>query len=188
MSKHIYCIGKIQDNKKTITENLDDTKNHEIKAKRVNIVTIKMLKESYILYKNREITGPADAVSLVKDFIEDLDREQLIVCYLDTKNQPTIIETVSIGSLNSSLVHPMEVFKTAILGNSASIIIFHNHPSGDPSPSKEDLNITEQIKESGEMLGINLIDHIIIGSGSYTSIKGKKLFNIVTTQYSNILY
>lgn len=126
MSKHIYCIGKIQDNKKTITANLDSTKNHQLKAKRVNIVTVKLVKESSVLYKNREISSPSDAVSLVKDFIEDSDREQLIVCCSNTKNQPTIIHTVSIGSLNSSLVHPREVFKTAILGNSASIILFHN--------------------------------------------------------------
>ena len=124
MSKHIYCIGKIQDNEKTITANLDGAKNHQLKAKRVNIVTVKLVKENSILYKDREISSPSAAVNLVKDFIEDSDREQLIVCCLNTKNQPTIIHTVSIGSLNCSLVHPREVFKTAILGNSASIILF----------------------------------------------------------------
>lgn len=173
MSKHIYCIGKIKDNKKTTLTNLSNTKKQDIKAKRVNIATIKLVKESSILYKNREITSPSDAVNLIKDFIEDSDREQLLVCCLDTKNQPTIINIVSIGSLNSSLVHPREVFKTAILGNSASIIIFH--PSVDPTPSEEDLNITKRLKECGKILGINLIDHIVVGNNNYPSIKGKAI-------------
>jgi DNA repair protein RadC len=144
-------------------------------SKRVNIVTIKMIKENSILYKNRQISSPQEAVNLVRDFLENSDREQLIVCCLDTKNQPTIINTVSIGSLNSSIVHPREVFKTAILGNSASIIIFHNHPSGDPTPSKEDVNITKRLSESGKILGINLIDHIILGDKNYISLKDKCL-------------
>lgn len=76
--------------------------------------------------------------------------------------------------MNSSIVHPREVFKLAILGNSASIILFHNHPSGDTTPSKEDINITERIKEAGKIIGIELIDHIILGDeNKYTSLKEK---------------
>ena len=142
-------------------------------AKRINIVSIKMVRESSILYDIRRIQAPKDAVELGKRFLEESDREQLLVCCLDAKNQPTAINVVSVGNLNNSLVHPREVFKPAILSNSASIILFHNHPTGDPTPSKEDTNITERLKECGNILGIKLIDHIIIGDNSYYSLKEK---------------
>lgn len=142
-------------------------------AKRINVVSIKMVKESSILYDIRRIQAPKDAVELGKRFLEESDREQLLVCCLDTKNQPTAINVVSVGNLNTSVVHPREVFKPAILSNSASIILFHNHPSGDPTPSKEDTNITERLTECGNILGIKLIDHIIIGDNSYYSLKEK---------------
>ncbi|NOW85889.1 DNA repair protein RadC [Clostridium beijerinckii] len=140
-------------------------------AKRISIVSIKMVREASVLYDIRKIDSPKDGAELGKRFLQDLDREQLIVCCLDTKNQPTAINVVSVGSLNTSIVHPREVFKPAILSNSASIILFHNHPSGDSEPSKEDISITERIKESGIILGIKLIDHIIIGNDSYCSLK-----------------
>lgn len=140
-------------------------------AKRINIVSIKMVRVASVLYDIRKIDSPKDGAELGKRFLDDLDREQLIVCCLDTKNQPTAINIVSVGSLNTSIVHPREVFKPAILSNSASIILFHNHPSGDPAPSREDISITERIKESGNILGIKLIDHIIIGNDSYCSLK-----------------
>lgn len=142
--------------------------------KRVDIVSIKMVKEKNIKYEKRKITSPSDAEILCRNFLEDSDREKLIAISLDTKNQPTNINVVSIGSLNSSIVHPREVFKLAILSNANSIIISHNHPSGDPTPSREDINITKRLKECGELIGINLIDHIIIGDeGSFTSLKEK---------------
>lgn len=142
--------------------------------KRVDIVSIKMVKEKSIKYENRKITSPSDAEVLCRSFLGDSDREQLIAISLDTKNQPTNINVVSIGSLNSSIVHPREVFKLAILINANSIIIAHNHPSGDATPSREDINITKRLKECGELIGINLIDHIIIGDeGSFTSLKEK---------------
>ena len=140
-------------------------------SKRISIVSIKMVREASVLYDIRKIDSPKDGAELGKRFLQDLDREQLIVCCLDTKNQPTAINVVSVGSLNTSIVHPREVFKPAILSNSASIILFHNHPSGDPEPSKEDISISERIKESGIILGIKLIDHIIIGNDSYCSLK-----------------
>ena len=145
-------------------------------AKRINIVTIKMVKEGSILYDVRQISTPSDAAGLGRKFLEDSDREQVIVCCLDTKNHPVSLNVVSIGCLNSSLIHPREIFKTAILSNAAGIILFHNHPSGDPEPSQEDINITTRIKEAGKIMGIELLDHIIIGSeGAFCSLKGKGL-------------
>ncbi|OOM11150.1 JAB domain-containing protein [Clostridium saccharobutylicum] len=140
-------------------------------AKRIDIVSLKMIKESSMLYLGRRISTPREAIEIVKVLLDCCDREKLIVCCLNTKNEPTNISTVSIGSLNSSIVHPREVFKTAILSNSASIILFHNHPSGDTNPSKEDINITERIKEAGKIIGIEMMDHIILGDNNYTSLK-----------------
>lgn len=144
-----------------------------LKSKRVNIVSIKMIKESSFLYKNRRISSPKDVVELLRGFLEGADREQFITCCMDTKNQPTSINVVSVGTINSSLVHPREVFKTAILGNSSSIIVAHNHPSGDPLPSKEDIDITQRLKEAGKIIGIDIIDHVIIGDNRYISLKEK---------------
>lgn len=98
--------------------------------------------------------------------MEEIDREQLIVCCLDTKNQPLNIHVVSMGSLNASIIHPREIFKTTILSNAASIILYHNHPSGDPTPSSEDLSATGRIHDCGKLMGIDLLDHIIIGEDS----------------------
>lgn len=143
-------------------------------SKRVNLVSVKLIKEGSILYEPRRVSSPKDAFELGKEFLIDSDREKLILVCLDNKNQPTSINTVSVGSLNSSIVHPREVFKVAILSNSANIIVYHNHPSGDVTPSKEDINITERLKEAGKILGIELIDHIIVGSNSsYYSFKEK---------------
>lgn len=140
-------------------------------AKRVDIVSLKMVKESSILYANRRIGTPDDAVELLKNLLEGSDREMLVVCCLSSKNEPTNISVVSIGSLNSSIVHPREVFKIAIMSNAASIIIGHNHPSADTTPSKEDIDITERIKKAGDIIGIKLLDHIIIGDKNYLSLK-----------------
>lgn len=172
MFKSIYSIEK------KLGEQLEmkvcDNNDSKTPAKRVNIVSIKMVRDSSILYDVRKITSPSEAVGLGRKFLEDSDREKLILCCLDTKNQPLSVSVISIGSLNSSIVHPREVFKVAILSNAASIILFHNHPSGETSPSVEDINVTKRLKECGTLIGIELIDHIIIGSeGRYCSLKEK---------------
>ncbi len=143
-------------------------------AKRVDIVRLKVVKEASIQYSNRKIASPSDAVKLVSEFLLDSDREIMLVVCLDIKCQPTSISICSIGSLNASIVHPREVFKTAILCNSASILIAHCHPSGDSTPSTEDISITKRILEAGRILGIELTDHIIIGSPErFVSLKEK---------------
>ena len=147
----------------------------KIPAKRVDIVSLKVVKESSVLYETRKINNPYDAYKLAKNFLIDSDREKFIVACLDTKNQPVNIQAVSIGSLNSAIVHPREVFKIAVLSNASSIICFHNHPSGNASPSKDDLAISSRIKEAGNIIGIPLIDHVIIGGCEYASLHEKKL-------------
>ena len=142
-------------------------------TKRNNIVTIKMVKESSFLYQTRQILSPNDAYEMIKEQLEGLDREQFIIACLNTKNEPTNISVVSVGSLNKAIVHPREVFKTAILSNAASIMAFHNHPSGDTTPSDQDIQLTNRLYEAGELLGIKVLDHLIIGDGSFTSLKEK---------------
>ena len=142
-------------------------------SKRINIVSIKMVKESSFLYQTRQILSPRDAYEMIKEQLEGLDREQFIIACLNTKNEPTNITVVSVGTLNKAIIHPREVFKTAILSNAASIMAFHNHPSGETTPSQQDIQLTKRLYEAGELLGIKLLDHLIIGDGSFTSLKEK---------------
>lgn len=142
----------------------------------IQIVSIKMVKEKNLEYGDTQISSPKDCANIFKKFIGDYDREALVVLTLDTKNKINSITVASLGSVNSSIVHPREIFKTAILSNAASIIISHNHPSGDPTPSKEDISITTRLKECGRILGIELLDHVIIGEyDKYLSFKEKGL-------------
>ena len=140
---------------------------------RINIVTIKMEKVKSMLVENKQISSPDDVFRIVNKYLDGADREHLVLLTLDTKNKITSINTVSIGSINTSIVHPREVFKTAILSNASSVILSHNHPSGDVTPSKEDVDITKRIKECGRILGIELLDHVIIGDDKYSSLKEK---------------
>ncbi|MBU3097674.1 JAB domain-containing protein [Clostridium sp. DSM 17811] len=146
----------------------------KIPAKRVSIVSIKMVCESSILYAGRRINSPSEGAELARGFLENCDREELILICLNNKNEPISVSTISIGSLNASIVHPREVFKVAILSNSASVILAHNHPSGDTTPSSEDVSITKRLVEAGKIIGIPIIDHIVIGKEfSYCSLKEK---------------
>jgi DNA repair protein RadC len=128
----------------------------------IPVVTIKLVRVGEI-NKKKKISSPKDVVNAIYEFLEGADRENLGVMCLNTKNEILNSSIVHIGSLNSSVVHPREVFKTAILSNAASIIIFHNHPSRHTEPSKEDSSITIRLKEAGKILGIELLDSIIIG-------------------------
>ena len=121
-------------------------------------------------------------ISCPKDIYEILTKvcriqcnaeEVFILITLNTKNIVTGYFEVHRGTINTSLVHPREVFKRALLNNASNIMVAHNHPSGDPNPSKEDIQITERLKEAGNLLGINLLDHIIVGEDKYISLKEK---------------
>lgn len=125
--------------------------------------------------KDIKINSPKDLADLLMGEMNELSQEILKVILLSTKNIIIGTKDVFKGSLNTSIVHPREIFKQAINKNSASIIICHNHPSGDPTPSKEDINITLRIKECGNIIGIQLIDHIIIGNNKFVSLKERGL-------------
>lgn len=117
------------------------------------------------------ITSPVDVSDLLMVQMRNLKNEILKVILLTTKNNVISVIDASVGSLNSSIVHPREVFKDAVRRSAAAIIIVHNHPSGDPTPSGEDITTTKRINEAGKILGINLLDHIIIGENRFISLK-----------------
>ena len=127
--------------------------------------------ETFVEEPKRKICSPKDVYTFMYPKMREQKKEKFITLCLDTKNQVLKEEVVSIGSLNASIVHPREVFKSALMESSASVIMVHNHPSGDPSPSREDIMVTEKMIEGGKLLGIDVLDHIIIGEGRYVSLK-----------------
>lgn len=122
-----------------------------------------------------KVTSPEVLVNLVSDKMRFLNKEHFDIAILDTKNQILAIENISIGTLNASIVHPRDVFYAAINRSANSIILIHNHPSGDPYPSSEDINITQRLVEAGDLIGIKVLDHIIIGDNRHVSFKEKNL-------------
>jgi DNA repair protein RadC len=118
-----------------------------------------------------KINSPEDVYRLLYPGLREIKRELFIELCLDTKNQVIKQETISIGSLNANVVHPREVFKTAIRESAAHIIVAHNHPSGDPTPSREDIEITKKLVETGKVMGIDVLDHVIIGDCRHFSMK-----------------
>ncbi len=145
-------------------------------AKASKLLAVSELSKRFRSYKSGgdyKICSPKDAADIVMQEMRELKQEILKIIFLNTKNIVIGAKNVSMGSLNSSIVHPREVFKEAIKRSSSSIIICHNHPSGDPSPSSEDINITNRLKECGKIIGIDVLDHIIVGDGVFVSLKEK---------------
>lgn len=121
------------------------------------------------------VGAPEDVAALYMEEMRHLKKEYFKVLLLNTKNEILSAENASIGNLNSSIVHPREVFRSAVKKGAAAIIVIHNHPSGNPAPSQNDLDITRRLKEAGELLGIPVLDHLIIGDGTFISLKEKTL-------------
>ncbi|MEH6947664.1 DNA repair protein RadC [Peribacillus asahii] len=119
------------------------------------------------------IRSPEDGAKYCMEEMRFLTQEHFVCLYLNTKNQVLHKRTIFIGSLNASIVHPREIFKEAFRRSAASIICLHNHPSGDPAPSKEDIEVTKRLVECGKIIGIDLLDHLIIGEHKYVSLKEK---------------
>lgn len=125
----------------------------------INVVSLKLVKEKNI---SISMGNKFDVVSSLSNLIKEKDREYFVVISLNTKLFVNSINVVSIGSVNSTIVHPREVFKVAVLSNAKCIIVAHNHPSGDVMPSREDIDVTHRLKEASEIMGITLLDHIIV--------------------------
>jgi DNA repair protein RadC len=122
------------------------------------------------------LKSPEDVAALMRSKLKGKKKEHFWVLCLDTRNRLIGDKQVSIGSLDTSIVHPREVFKEAVSSSAASVIFVHNHPSGDPEPSKEDIELTKRLVKAGEIIGIDVLDHIIVCDKSYLSLKAKNLF------------
>ncbi|WP_125152610.1 RadC family protein [Clostridium rectalis] len=146
------------------------------KAKASQILALGELSKRFRSFKSGsdyQIKAPDDVALLVMEEMKGLKQEFLKVVMLNTKNYIINIKNIFIGTLNSSIIHPREIFKEAIKNSSSAIIMCHNHPSGDPTPSNEDINVTYRIDQCSKLIGIDLLDHIIIGDGVYISLKEK---------------
>jgi DNA repair protein RadC len=117
------------------------------------------------------IRTPADVVALVGPVMRYLDREHFRVLLLNTRHDVLAIEEVAVGGLNSAVIHPREVFKPAIRWSAAAVILVHNHPSGDPEPSADDLRITARLQDAGRVVGIEVLDHVVVGDGRHVSLR-----------------
>jgi len=143
-----------------------------------SVILAKKLMKSANDMKDVTFKCPSDISDYLMPKMRYLDQENLVALYLNTKNQLIGEKTVFVGSLDSSIVHPREIFSYGLqrIGGVSSIIVAHNHPSGNSQPSKEDVDITKRLNDCGRILGINLLDHIVIGDGNFTSLKEKGYF------------
>jgi len=124
------------------------------------------------LAERPSMEAPAQAAPILRQYIGDIDREVFVLAMLTVRHRVLGLHTVSVGCLTASLVHPREVFKPAILSGSAALVIAHNHPSGDPEPSAEDLALTRRLAAAGSLLGIEVLDHLVIGeAGRFVSLR-----------------
>lgn len=137
------------------------------------VYRVQLVRENDVPFGGRTtIRSPEDAASLFQQYLREKDREHFAILMLNTECGVIGLHTVSVGCLDASIVHPREVFKPAILASAASIIAAHNHPSGDPGPSPEDRALTQRLAQSGALLGIEVLDHLVIGEvGSFRSLK-----------------
>ena len=136
----------------------------------LDMVAIKQV-PTYKLLSDKVIDNDKKAVEVMKEEIGFADREMFCAINLDTKGKPINAHIVSVGELNQALVHPREVYKSAILSNAAGIILMHNHPSGEVRPSAEDIDVTERLEKSGRRIGIQIIDHVIVGKNESFSFQ-----------------
>jgi DNA repair protein RadC len=155
---------------------LAEEKVTKTKQASVPIYRVTLVREGRVPCYDQQIRSSADASRLLHTYLADVDREHFVIILLNQKNRVIGVSTVSIGSLTASIVHPREVYKSAILSNAASIICGHNHPSTDCQPSKEDRAITAKLVEAGKLLGISILDHVIIGGdGRYFSFADENM-------------
>jgi DNA repair protein RadC len=145
--------------------------NEKVRMHRLPIYRVALVRETSQPSMINCIKTPRNVYEIAASYLEGADREHFVVMMLDTKNQVIGINTVAIGVLSSCPIHPREVFKPAILANAAGVVLVHNHPNSDPSPSQDDLFLTNRLKEAGDVLGITVIDHVILGYANYVSLK-----------------
>ncbi len=142
------------------------------------VYRIALVRERGLPAPTRPIHRPADAAEILRKLFQDADREVFAVLCVDIRHRVVAANVVSVGSLDCAPVHPREAFKCAILANAAAIIVGHVHPSGDPEPSRQDHRITERLAKGGDLLGIAVLDHIIVGDGRYVSLRERGALDV----------
>ena len=145
------------------------------KKRYIPMFQVRLVRDGSVTTDRKTVRSPKDAHQILQGYFADLPNEHFVALLLNTKNHVIALTPVSEGSLNASIVHPRELFQRAILGNCASVILAHNHPSGDPNPSPEDLELTRKLAEAGKLLDIAVLDHVILGDGSFVSLKERGL-------------
>jgi DNA repair protein RadC len=138
----------------------------QTRENRLAIYKVSLVRDGSLPFDRTQVVTPQAMADIMRAYLGDVDREHFMVVLLDQQLRPIGVNTVSVGILTSAMVHSREVFKPAILANAASIIVGHNHPSGDTKPSAEDRELTLKLKGAGVLLGIPLVDHVIIGDGT----------------------
>lgn len=138
---------------------------------RLPLYTTRLVRETEFTYPDRfQVTDPDGVATILHDYFRDKDREEFLLVLLDTANTVIGLSQISVGGLSSSVVEARQIFKTAILSNAAALILAHQHPSGNPEPSREDIKITRQLVEAGEVMDVPVHDHLIITQGDYVSL------------------
>ncbi len=156
---------------------------------KLEVVAIRLV-EDRPLISDRKIQSPEDAVKVLGEYLCQLDKECLCVINLRSDGRPVNSNFVSMGAANESMAHPREIYKSCILANATSMILLHNHPSGNLSPSKEDTMITDRMLKLGDLIGIPLVDHIIVGgtNNQYFSFREKQLMDYDRVKYESDYY
>lgn len=175
-----YVVNEIFNRYPSIQDLLEVTEEELLMIKGIGKVKVKQIVAALKLARMQPtpveerftIRSPEDAYTFLKD-MQYLTQEHFVVLGLNTKNEVMFRESVFIGSLNASIVHPRETFKHLIRRSCASAIVAHNHPSGNPQPSREDIEVTKRLNEVGKVVGIEILDHVIVGQEQYVSLKEK---------------
>ena len=141
----------------------------------ISVVSLKLVREKDSYYGSNFIKNPGDLAQIAKKFLGQADREVFLAVNMSTANTVNSIHVVSVGTLDRTITHPREVFKAAILSNAANIALAHNHPSGELNPSQEDIAMTKQLAQAGEILGIKVLDHVIVAGDRYLSFLEQKI-------------
>ena len=152
-------------------EELEDMMKEPSTGKYIGIVRLCMVKEERTLYGMECLSGPEDAVTIVRPLFAMADREMIVVVSITAKMEPLALEIAAVGGINYCIVDIRNLFKHSLLNNAVGVICFHNHPSGNPEPSEQDYEVTKKISSAGQLLGIELIDHIIIGENRFYSFR-----------------
>jgi len=137
----------------------------------VPIWKVQLVQEGGVKAARRPVASAEDAAAVVASYLKGADREHCVAVLLDARHKVIGLNTVSIGTVSASLVHPREVFKPAILANASAVILAHNHPSGELEPSEHDVDLTRRLIEAGKLLGIELLDHLILCDGAHLSLR-----------------